>query len=136
MKYVIAALLGLFSLTAFAGDATHWVRILEVNTSKGTSVVYLDDSQVITEDGYSGFKILTVLPISSKTSDGTVNIVSVVSVLEINCGTDQGRGRRLTYIADDNTAYPAADPEWKTIIGPPATDTLVFVKRRVCLNTL
>ncbi len=108
-------------------DTTHWVDI-----STSSRKIYLDDSNVIVDGHFNGFKALITFG-PGKVVDGNT-IASEIVLVEYDCHAQVGRGKRLVYI-DDQFQEHTIDEMWVSVDRPPATDILEAVKARVCFKT-
>lgn len=114
---------------AFAADTTHWVDI-----SIPTQKIYLDDSDVIVEKPYNGFKVLIMFGTPS-TKGGHNNIISEIVVVEYDCHAKEGRAKRLVYFDTSSVSYDVNEI-WIKADHSPATEIVDAVKARVCFHTL
>ncbi len=122
--------IGVWIMTVGLADP-HWVEVGRPIGANGTSIVYLDDSAVVQEEGYTGLRGKTVLA-APATADG-VQITAAITMFEVNCSTGTGRGKRMALLEANGTEHPG-DQLWRTIDQPPATDTINAVKLRVCVK--
>jgi hypothetical protein len=109
----------------------HWVEVGRPIGASGPSIVYLDDSAVIHENNYTGLRGKTILA-APGTVDGA-QITAVITIFEVDCGSGNGRGKRVSLLEANGAEHPGDQP-WRTIDRPPATDTINAVKLRVCVK--
>ena len=143
---VLAILLLLVSTTA--GAATpHWVQIgsgvkvynhdPSIHDSTST-LVYLDESNPLTEDGFGGFQIRWVFPSEqtvTREDKTTVSYLEMYTAIEYNCQTHQGRGKRSYLISvTDGNRIPIVEEDWRPVVGSKSGAGYVLhaVKARVC----
>lgn len=147
MKRLITTLsLGLVASAALAAAPSHWVQIgngVGVHKSDRTettpTLVYLDDANVLSEDGYNGYEIRWVFS-TQQTVDlldksGAVPFLEMYTNIEYDCHTQAGRGKR-TYVTSvtDGTRVTFTE-DWRPIVANSgAAAILDAVKTRVCFK--
>jgi hypothetical protein len=123
----------LFTMSALQAQTEHWVLVSSL-TEPSAVTIYLDDANIISEDGYMGYKIRTVYADSFDATDASgtnFQLRARIAVFEINCSTNAGRGKRVADEDINGISHPN-DMIWRTIDKPPASVTLAIVKARVC----
>jgi hypothetical protein len=146
MKLIIALLLATLTTTAAFAAEPHWVVIgdgvaVKSGTESSSTVVYVDDANLIAEDGFSGFTVKWVFPslrngevIDNKTN-ATIQVPfqTLLSVIEYNCQTNVARGKRTFIVPADGSANNPFTEDWRPIVdGSGAAAVLAMVKQRAC----
>jgi hypothetical protein len=132
MKILATFFALLLSTSAFAKTYQHWVEVGKTQGPNGLTSIMLDDARLIVDGDFNGFNVMTFY-INPFSFNGK-QIGTILSLFEVNCHTGEGRARRLSFIDLDSNEIEVGDTSWKTITGPPATQTLEAVRQRVCLK--
>ena len=145
-------LLGLISTVVFAAEP-HWIRIgdgVYVRGSDGVDIltqVYLDDANVIDEDGYNGFTVRWTLPVPvnvHSTLGVALTYQSVETIVEYSCHANVGRGKRTNILTLSGKQVAVVHESWQSmsldgsvVIDLGASGALILnaVKNRVCFHT-
>lgn len=131
MKYIYAILLSLVATTILAQPA----HLLFITNGTANGIKYkfsVDDQSPRGNKGWQGFVFYQEFDTAWYDSEAKATTKVVLEEIQVNCATNESRGRVLSFRDDHNVPRPSVNADWVNVTGSPSLQGLAFVKLKFC----